>query len=70
MTTPKPRLFAHTRGGIVAIPETGDARADELLDRIVRRAGARGHFTVTTADGEIYTADPDRDARRALREGA
>ena len=65
-----PRVVAHTKNGIVEIPETGDAKTDELLERIVRKAGENGRFPVTTATGEMFVADSERATREALREGA
>lgn len=67
---PPARLFVHGRKGTIEIPETGDATADQLLERIVRKAAGRGGVTVTTASGEIFIGDPDRAVRDALREGA
>ena len=70
MNKPAARLFVHGRQGTIEIPETGDTKSDELLERICRRAGAKGGFAVTTASGEIYVGDPDKAARDALRDGA
>ena len=71
MTRLPARLFAHGKKGTVEIPETGDAKLDELLERVVRKAGAHGGFPVTTASGEIYVGeDPETAARQALKGGA